>query len=69
VRHLSAERRGHRHEAVADAEDRRPRLQQLRVQLRGAGTNTDCGPPDSTIAFGFLASICSTGMVCGTSSE
>ena len=30
---------------------------------------TDDGPPDSTIAFGFLASISATGIVCGTISE
>src|SRR3954453_6206937 len=37
---------------------------------RGApSAYTDCGPPDRMSAFGFRASISSTGVVCGTISE
>ncbi len=33
------------------------------------GAYTDCGPPESTIAFGRRATISSTDAVCGTISE
>ncbi len=33
------------------------------------GAYTDCGPPESTIAFGLRARISATDAVCGTISE
>ena len=64
-----AERVRHGLEAVADAEHGHAGVEQLGIDARAPGSNTDAGPPDRMMACGSLASISSTGMEWGTSSE